>query len=364
LQTIVKSRIGPARAVFQALLLLLLEAAILILHFAVSRDSAWHEPVLILLAVPVLLATLGGVRTTAPALVLPAVALTDDFTNGEPAAIVFEVLFLLALSAAGFLTARSVDIERDRNDRVLAETRERTARLKSTSGLWQNVALTRMGAYATSVEEAFLDEAFRTRPGGIVVDVGSAGGRLEHVLTRHADHVIATDLDRDEVYAMADHPRLTPAVVGELPTLPLRDDAVDAVVAIQAPAASDEAWFREECRRVLRPGGAAVVTLYNARSYKGLVSRLRRRLRRSAAPVWEGLYYRLSLAEHLRRWQAAGFQPVRVRGYYWAPLGRQSESTLVAAGAALERVLGLRGLVSVSPVVLAELRRVNQTPGT
>ena len=359
-----KSRDGPARAAFQALPLLLLEAAVLALHFAVSHDSAWHEPVLILLAIPVLLATLGGVRTAAPALVLPAVALADDVANGEPAAIVFEVLFLLALSAAGFLIARSVDVERARNDRVLSETRERTTRLKSTSGFWQNVALTRMGAYATSVEEAFLDETFSARPGGIVVDVGSAGGRLEHVLTRHADHVIATDLDRDEVYAMADNPKLTPAVVSELPALPLRDGAVDAVVAIQAPAASDEAWFREECRRVLRPGGAVLVTLYNARSYKALLTHLRRRLRRSAAPAWEGLYYQLSSREHLRRWRAAGFQPSRMRGYYWAPLDRQSESTLVAAGAALERVLGLRGLVSVSPVVLVELRRVGQTPGT
>jgi len=360
----VKSRIGAARAALRALPLLLLETAVLVLHFAVSRDSAWDEPVLVLLAIPVLLATLGGLRTAAPALVLPAVALTDDFANGELAAIVFEVIFLLALGATGLLIARSVDAELARNDRVLTETQERTKRLKSRWGLWQNVALTRMGAYATSVEEAFLDESLRTRPGGIVLDVGSAGGRLEHVLTRHADHVIATDLDRDEVYAMANDPKLTPAIVGPLPVLPLRDGAIDTVVAIQAPAASDEAWFREECRRVLRPGGAVLVTLYNARSYKGLLTRLRRRLRRSSAPAWEGLYYQLSSSEHLRRWRADGFRPVRLRGYYWAPLGRQSESTLVAAGAALERVLGLRGLISVSPVVLVELRRADQASET
>jgi len=355
---------GAVRRALEALLPLFLGAAVLALHFSVSHGSAWHEPLLILLAFPVLLATLGGVRTAAPALVLPAAAIADDVTNGEAATIGFELLLFLALATTGLLIARSVDIERARYGRVLAETQARSTRLKSTWGFWQGVALSRMGAYATSVEEPFLDEALRSRPGGVVVDVGSAGGRLEHVLTRHADHVIATDLDHDEVYAMADHPRLTPAVVGELPTLPLRDGAVDAVVAIQAPAASDEAWFREECRRVLRPGGTVLVTLYNARSHKGLASRLRRRLRRSAAPVWEGLYYQLNLAEHLRRWQAAGFQPIRMRGYYWAPLDRQSESTLVAAAAAFERVLGLRGLVSVSPVVLAELRRVDQTPGT
>lgn len=355
-----KDRPGGARAASQALLPLLLEAAVLALHFGVSDGSAWHEPVLILLALPVLIAALGGVRTVAPALVLPAIALVDNVADGELPTIIIEVLFLLALTATGLPIARAVDIERARNDRVLAETRERNTRLKNTSGLWQKVALTRMGAYATSVEEVFLDEALGTRPGGVVLDVGAAGGRLEHVLTRHAGHVIATDLDRDEVYAMADDPRLTAAVVGRLPTLPLRDGVVDTVVAVQAPAASDEAWFREECRRVLRPGGRVLVTLYNARSYKGLLTRLRRRLRRSAAPSWEGLYYRLSYAQHLRLWRAAGFQPVRALGYYWAPLGRQSESRWVAAGGALERVLGLRRLVAVSPVVLVELRRVDE----
>jgi len=320
--------------------------------------------VLILLAIPVLLAAFGGARTAAPALLLPALALADDVANTERSAIVFEVLLLLAFAATGLLIGRSVDVERARNDRVLAETQERRTRLRSTSGFWQRSALTRMGAYTTSVEEAFLDEALRARPSGIVVDVGSAGGRLEHVLTRHADHVIATDLDRDQVHAMADDPKLTPAVVSELPTLPLRDGVIDAVVSIQAPAASDEAWFREECRRVLQPAGIVLVTLYNARSYKGLWTRLRRRLRRSGTPHWDDLYYQMSTAEHLRRWRAAGFEPSRMHGYYWAPLDRQSQSTWVAAGSALERVLNLRRLVGVSPVVLVELRRVNQTPKT
>ena len=359
-----QSRQGAAQAALQSLPLLIIEAAILALHFTVTRGSAWHEPVLLLLAFPVLLATAGGVRAAAPALVLPAVALADDVANGGTAEIVFEMLFLLALTTTGFLIARGVDVERARNDRVLAATRERTARLKDTSGLWQNVALTRMGAYTTSVEEAFLDEALRARPGGIVVDVGAAGGRLEHVLIRHADHVIATDLDRNEVYAMADDSKLTPVVVGELPVLPLRDDAVDTVVSIQAPAASDKAWFREECRRVLRPGGAVLVTLYNARSYKGLLTRIRRRFRRSGTPHWDDLYYQLSSTEHLRLWREAGFQPSRIRGYYWPPLSRQSESTWVAAGSAIERLLGLRSLAGISPCVLVELRRVDQTSQT
>ena len=209
-----------------------------------------------------------------------------------------------------------------------------------------------------------LDEALGARPGGIVVDVGAAGGRLEHVLIRHADHVIATDLDRDEVYAMAEDPKLTPALVGALPSLPLRDDAVDAIVAIEAPAASDQAWFRQEARRVLRPGGAVLLTLYNSRSYKGLFTRIRRRLRRSGRQHWDDLYYRRSTADQVQLWRAAGFQPHLSWGYYWPPLSRRSNSRWVTVGSAIERLLGLRSLACISPCVLVELCRVEPTSQT
>ena len=364
MRTETKPGLRAAYPALQALPLLLLEAAILVLHFTVTSGSVWHEPVLLLLAFPVLLAAAGGVRTAAPVLLLPIAALANEVTSGDPAEIAFEVLLIVALTATGLLLAHMVDVERARNDRILAETRERATRLRDSSGLWQNVALTQMGAYATGAEEAFLDEALEARPGGIVVDVGAAGGRLEHVLIRHADHVIATDLDRDEVYAMAEDPRLTPVLVGPLPALPLRDEAVDTVVAIEAPAASDQAWFREECGRVLRPGGAVLLSLYNSRSYKGLFTRIRHRLRRSGTPHWDDLYYQRSAADHIRLWRAAGFQPHRSRGYYWPPLSRQSDSRWVAAGSAIERLLGLRSLTGISPCILVELRRVEPTHET
>ena len=359
MKTVARPQAELSRTAFQTLPPLFIEAAVLALHFALPQSSAWHEAVLVLLVIPVLLAALGGVRIAAPALALPAVALADDIAAGDAARSGIEAVFLATISVTGWLIARNVDAELLRGDRVLAETRRRRARLKSASGYWQSVALTRLGVYATSVEETFLDEALSGQPGGVVIDVGSASGRLEHVLTRYADHVLATDIDRDEVYAMADDPKVTPAVVSELPSLPVRSEAADAVVAIEAPAASDQAWYREECRRVLRPGGIAIVTLYNARSYRGLLMRLRRRVRREGAPRWGSLYYQRSLGQQLRLWREAGFEPHRMRGFYWPPLSRQSESRIVAAGAALERLLGLWRLAWASPCVLVELRRVD-----
>jgi SAM-dependent methyltransferase len=263
----------------------------------------------------------------------------------------------------GARLARLTEEEAAEGERVRAETAQRFARLKDQSGYWQGVALTRMGAYVTAVEERFIVESLRANPPDIVLDVGAASGRLEHALAGHADHVIASDLDRDEVYAMADDERVTPLVVSSWPAFPLRTGVAGLVTAIEAPNASDEHWFRDECGRVLTPGGRVVVTVYNARSYKALWLRLSAIVRRGRQPAWAGLYYRMSLAGHIRAWREAGFEVVRSSGFYWSPLSRSSDSSWVSGGSALERSLGLRLLSGLSPWVMLELRKASPPDG-
>jgi hypothetical protein len=146
-------------------------------------------------------------------------------------------------------------------------------------------------------------------------------------------------------------------LVSAHPSLPVRDESLDFVSVIEAPAASDQDWFRKECARALRPDGAVLMTIYNALSYKGLMTRLADRLRRRERPAWAGLYYQMSLREQLRRWKTAGFEPARALGFYWSPLPRNSDSRWVVPCAVFERLLGLRKLVGLSPWVLVELRK-------
>ncbi len=144
--------------------------------------------------------------------------------------------------------------------------------------------------------------------------------------------------------------------------LPFRTGSLRSIVAIEVPAVSDETWFRQECARVLEPGGVAIVSVHNALSYKGLVSRLLRRLRARRGQSWAGLYYQRGLSGHLRDWKADGFRVRSSTGFYWLPFPRASNSTWVTTTAAIERLLGLRWLVGWSPWVLLELERDAHSP--
>jgi SAM-dependent methyltransferase len=245
--------------------------------------------------------------------------------------------------------------EEDAQERLRARLGQRLARLKGPPGYWHSAAITRTGLYVTAFESEFISASLKKRAPGIVADIGAGSGRLEFAIAPHSRGVIATEVDVSELALMEDDYRVTPVAVGATPSLPFRDASLDWVVAIETPAVSEQAWFLEECRRVIKPGGGVILMVYNARSYKGLAARLRRKFR--AGPDWADLYYRRAVSTHLRLWSAAGFEAVRKRGFYWAPVGRVSNSGVVQAVAALERAVGLNELTAVSPWVMIELRK-------
>lgn len=190
-----------------------------------------------------------------------------------------------------------------------------------------------------------------------MLDVGSGSGRLEHVLLKSAGRVIATEVNLGDLELMPEHRRITCVHVGDHPSLPLRSESMNAVVAIEVPAVSDQEWFKEECRRVLRPGGHVVLTVHNARSYKGFWHSIRAKRREARGQPWARLYYQQSVQSQERAWQGAGFRVVARHGFNWAPLSRQSDSRWVGIVSVLERLLGLRGVWQLSPWVLLHLQR-------
>jgi ubiquinone/menaquinone biosynthesis C-methylase UbiE len=123
--------------------------------------------------------------------------------------------------------------------------------------------------YAAVQERAF-QELRAARPGS-VLDVGCGTGifaaRLEEELAPGG--VVGCDMSAGMLAEAATRSRRVHWVRGDSARLPLRDGAVDAVVCTQAVHFFDQPAAWAEFRRVLAPGGQALVGMINPRTALG-----------------------------------------------------------------------------------------------
>ena len=237
---------------------------------------------------------------------------------------------------------------------VRALEREREGAPQQPDGYyWDAVAKTAMGRYVTEIETGFIEQAIGrlARPPAVAVDAGAGSGRLTRVLAAHVSRVIATEAKQELIAPLSKiAPNVTPQLVSsESVTLPLQDESVDLVVAIEVADLTQSPEFHRECARVLRPGGVLVLTLQNRTSWKGLLARLRRRHYRAEHGA---TYYTWSFADLERSLTDAGLRVTGAAGLNWLPFRRESDSGLLGPLATVETALGLRKLASVSPWAL------------
>jgi len=99
-----------------------------------------------------------------------------------------------------------------------------------------------------------------TGPPGTALDIGAAGGGNTRVLRQHRWSPIAVEYGADGAKAARD--RALPTVRGDGRRLPVKSGAVDLVVAFDVLEHIDEdEQVVSEMRRVLRPGGSALITV-------------------------------------------------------------------------------------------------------
>lgn len=181
---------------------------------------------------------------------------------------------------------------------------------------------------------------------GTSLEVGCEGGRWSKLLADAGWEVTCTDINPE---ALAVCQRRIPDARCILCSpddqrFPADDHSVDLLLAIEVPV-SEETWFGGEVVRVLRPGGVAVCTFNNRRSYRGRLANLRSAVR-GCAP-----YYVADYTTCRRRLIDAGLTLCGETGFAWFPFGRGSNSVLVPLFVRLEQTLGLRRFVRYSPWV-------------
>lgn len=232
-------------------------------------------------------------------------------------------------------------------------TNSQDDRVPSRATFHEQVATTRWGAYLSDRERAAILFAHHaTGSAGNVLDIGADGGRWSLLLHSFGWTPCCIDVDPEVVALCAERlPEARCICLNKgYDRLPVDDDSMDLILCIEVPPVLYSDWFLHECRRVLRKGGMVVTVFWNRRSLRGRLASRRARRRGTYD------YYPRRYDDWIKEVVAHGFSVVRAEGLSWAPFTRASNSFLVKPAVTIERLLGLRKLVSHAPWVVCVLR--------
>ena len=129
-------------------------------------------------------------------------------------------------------------------------------------------------AVATTVNDEAILDALLPVNGGLFVDLGCGDGRFTSDAARRVGAGRTVGIETDETYVKAATARGIEVVEADLgQALPFENTTVDGLVSNQV---IEHLWdtdlFLKEIRRVLRPGGYAVVSTNNMASWHNVVS--------------------------------------------------------------------------------------------
>jgi ubiquinone/menaquinone biosynthesis C-methylase UbiE len=221
---------------------------------------------------------------------------------------------------------------------------------------WERIsALTRFGHYRTSSQLNALEHATKVLGSrGEALDIGCGEGRWSFELRNRGWHPVCADVK--ETALKICQRRLPDActvlVSPDSTELPASTGTLRLVLAFEVPAVTQAPWFASEVRRVLAPGGGLVFNFRNPSSWRGVGGKAWYRLSARRRSRTDSSYFGPSYRRFRRLLRRQGFRIVYEEGHSWIPLKSRSNSRLVDMFATIERVLGLRRLVILSPTVV------------
>ncbi len=227
---------------------------------------------------------------------------------------------------------------------------------ENAESYWERIASRTWSKYLAEVELraiSWAHNSFERPTRGL--EIGCDGGRWVKMLADAGWQMTCSDINPQAIdrcrrrILLATSRLVDPADT----TLPLEDDAADLLLCIETPPVIEAEWFLDESLRVLRPGGLMVGVFLNLTSWRGIAGYV-------AAKLTGGrLFYHQAYPRWRRELQRRGFRIRYEEGYCWMPFGRDSNSRAVPLMTALERLLRLRRLPTLSPwiVFVAEKQR-------
>jgi len=210
------------------------------------------------------------------------------------------------------------------------------------------LAKTRWGAYINEIEaRAVLKGHNLSSEVSQALEIGCEGGRWSRLLAGFGWNMVCTDVNAS--FLAVCQRRLPNArcvhVDARDSRFPCEDGSVGLLLCVGVPAAIQSPGFVTECARVLKDGGLAVGTFWNLISIRGSLLHLK------AACCGGNDYYRFPYSRWRKKMAKSGLEMVHEEGYCWFPFRRASNSAAIPFAVRMERTLGLKRMVSVSPWV-------------
>jgi len=220
-----------------------------------------------------------------------------------------------------------------------------------------------MGKYLTGVAKSFIEENLRADPKvRNVFDAGGGSGRFAIPLGQKGYKVTLSEVDIKPLRALKRKLPNVPAIlVGkDIQSFPFKDRAFDCILCIQDPWYTERSnWFFAECNRLLKGNGILIFTIINKNSYKALFRWVVLKRYLLQGKWWAALEYRKSFTDIRKHIEVKGFRLLRAKGYSWIPYTYSSKGKFISLFVALEKLLRLDLLVSVSPRLIIKARKVS-----
>lgn len=113
-----------------------------------------------------------------------------------------------------------------------------------------------------------IERAVQFNGADVVVDVGGGGGALASLIKKSAAHTVVVDPSRKMIAQCRKQGVL--GLVGSAEDIPLSDESVDKVLLVDSfHHVGGQVRAVQEARRILKPGGQAVLVEFNPNTWGG-----------------------------------------------------------------------------------------------
>jgi len=226
---------------------------------------------------------------------------------------------------------------------------------------WDRVTTTVMGQYLTQVEENFIQECLMlhlTKP-AVIFDVGGGTGKFAIPIHRNGYRVIVEETDFLPLKILHHREPAIPIILldSKAKHFPIKESSVNCVLCIEVIPLMESKWLFSECNRILKQNGIFIFTTHNRYSYKGFYKKLL--LKEDLSKYhWKKFHYVSSFQQMKLRLKNADFKLIRAKGFNWLPASRASNNELIPYFALIEKLLCLDLLLSLSPWIIIEARKI------